>query len=56
MSKKRQPEPSLLCPIEEAYPVRTYAVRYPSGFVSPAHAHDWHQLIHGSHGVMTVVT
>jgi AraC-like DNA-binding protein len=56
MSKKRQsgtPEP---LPIVEEYPVRTFAVRYPSGHFIPVHAHDWHQLVYGSHGVMTVVT
>ncbi len=36
--------------------VRTFAVRYSSGFDMPVHAHDWHQLIYASQGVMSVHT
>jgi AraC-like DNA-binding protein len=42
--------------VKEDYPVRTFSVRYPTGYVLPPHAHDWHQLIYGSYGVMTVST
>jgi AraC-like DNA-binding protein len=55
MSKKRQAEADSTTEWDEL-PVRTFAVRYPSGYVLAAHAHDWHQLIYGSHGVMTVST
>jgi AraC-like DNA-binding protein len=56
MSKKRQTQATDLPQAEDTFPVRTFAVRYPSGYVLPAHAHEWHQLIYGSQGVMTVST
>jgi AraC-like DNA-binding protein len=36
--------------------VRALSVRYSAGFVLAAHAHDWHQLLHASEGVMLVET
>ena len=36
--------------------IRTLAVGYSSGYVIPAHAHDWHQLIYASEGVMSIHT
>jgi AraC-like DNA-binding protein len=56
MSKKRQVASRAGSAGEENQPVRTFAVRYPSGYVLPVHSHDWHQLIYGSFGVMTVST
>jgi AraC-like DNA-binding protein len=56
MSKKRQPTDDPVPREADEFPVRTFAVRYPSGHVLPPHAHDWHQLIYGSFGVMTVST
>jgi AraC-like DNA-binding protein len=56
MSKKRQVLTDDDPGAAEEFPVRTYAVRYPSGYALPKHAHDWHQLICGSQGVMTVST
>jgi hypothetical protein len=47
MSKKRQ-GPKVL--------VRALSVRYSAGFVLASHAHDWHQLLHASEGVMVVET
>jgi AraC-like DNA-binding protein len=50
-SRRRPPREPL-----ERIPVRTFAVRCPSGFVIPAHSHDWHQLIYATQGVMSVYT
>ncbi len=50
MSKKRQPDAG------DDLPVRTFVVRYPGGHAVPPHAHDWHQLIYASEGVVTVAT
>jgi len=36
--------------------VRTFAVRHTSDYEIPPHAHDWHQLIYASEGVMWVHT
>lgn len=36
--------------------VRTYAVRHFSKHVIPIHAHDWHQLVYATEGVMWVHT
>jgi AraC-like DNA-binding protein/quercetin dioxygenase-like cupin family protein len=36
--------------------VRTFAVRHTNDYVIPRHAHDWHQLIYASEGVMWVQT
>jgi AraC-like DNA-binding protein len=36
--------------------VRALSVRYSAGYVLAAHAHDWHQLLHASEGVMLVET
>jgi AraC-like DNA-binding protein len=56
MSKKRQLQDAGPLREQKDYPVRTFSVRYPSGYVLRTHAHDWHQLIYGSCGVMTVTT
>lgn len=58
MSKKRQTtkKPDLPPSPEKDVPVRTFAVRYASGYQIPWHAHDWHQLIYASEGVMWVHT
>ena len=36
--------------------MRSFAVRHSSGPAIPVHAHDWHQLIYASEGVMWVHT
>lgn len=36
--------------------IRTFAVRYVSPHRLPEHAHDWHQLVYASEGVMWVHT
>jgi AraC-like DNA-binding protein/mannose-6-phosphate isomerase-like protein (cupin superfamily) len=36
--------------------VRTYVVRHTHDYAIPPHAHDWHQLIYASEGVMWVQT
>jgi AraC-like DNA-binding protein/mannose-6-phosphate isomerase-like protein (cupin superfamily) len=36
--------------------VRTFVVRHTNDYVIPPHAHDWHQLIYASEGVMWVQT
>jgi AraC-like DNA-binding protein len=36
--------------------VRSYVVRHTNDFAIPSHAHDWHQLIYASEGVMWVQT
>ncbi len=36
--------------------VRALSVRYSAGYVLESHAHDWHQLLHASEGVMVVET
>ena len=36
--------------------VRTLASNHPGGDAIPAHAHDWHQLIYASAGLLTVWT
>jgi AraC-like DNA-binding protein len=56
MSKKRQLATRTLDAADRDDQVRTYSVRYPSGYVIPSHTHEWHQLIYGSIGVMTVTT
>jgi AraC-like DNA-binding protein/mannose-6-phosphate isomerase-like protein (cupin superfamily) len=56
MSKKRQP-PRKPTAAEEAHIlVRSFAVRHTSPRQIPQHAHDWHQLIYASEGVMWVHT
>src|SRR5262245_51626784 len=36
--------------------VRSFAVRHPRGGTIPPHAHDWHQLVYASQGVLWVHT
>jgi len=43
-------------PTEEEILVRTFVVRHTHDHVIPPHAHDWHQLIYASEGVMWVQT
>ena len=54
MSKKRHLSPRRR--MAERVGVRTYAVRHLNGHQIPPHAHDWHQLIYASEGVMWVQT
>jgi AraC-like DNA-binding protein len=56
MSKKRQPSANDLSPEAEDDSVRTFSIRHPDGYLIPPHSHEWHQLIYGSYGVMTVRT
>lgn len=42
--------------VEHNVLVRSFAVRHQTGHTIPAHAHDWHQLIYASEGVMWVHT
>jgi AraC-like DNA-binding protein len=56
MSKKRHHPVQLTHDIEEGLLVRSFAVRHTSGYAIPSHAHDWHQLIYASEGVMCVHT
>jgi AraC-like DNA-binding protein/mannose-6-phosphate isomerase-like protein (cupin superfamily) len=54
MSKKRQPRRQ--SEVEDGTVVRTFAVRHTSAHEIAPHAHDWHQLIYASEGVMWVHT
>ncbi len=56
MSKKRQPSNRPRQDVEDGILVRSYAVRHTSAQVIAPHAHDWHQLIYASEGVMWVHT
>ncbi len=56
MSKKRHSSVARRCQIDDGIVVRSFAVRHSSGYVIPLHAHDWHQLIYASEGVMWVRT
>jgi AraC-like DNA-binding protein len=56
MSKKRHPRPRPRRDIEDGILVRTFAVRHTVDYVIATHAHDWHQLIYASEGVMWVHT
>jgi AraC-like DNA-binding protein len=56
MSKKRRRSVGRLRPVDDSIVVRTFAVRHSSGAAIPAHAHDWHQLIYASEGVLWVHT
>lgn len=53
MSRKRQ---GIICPpiSPKRFQVLTLAHEFESGHVIPFHAHDWHQLVYASEGVMTV--
>lgn len=53
--KKRQnitrpPDP------EATLQIRSLAAGYSPGYVIPSHAHDWHQLVYASNGVMIINT
>src|SRR6478672_5433342 len=56
MSKKRQPWRKGRRPGPDRFVVRSYAVRHFHDHVIAPHAHDWHQLIYASEGVMWVHT
>jgi len=56
MSKKRQNNRSAECNAEDDYAIRTFAVRHTHPHTIPPHAHDWHQLIYATEGVMSVHT
>src|SRR5580704_17510902 len=55
MSKKRHATKAAPRPADGIL-VRTYAVRHTKDYVISPHAHDWHQLIYASEGVMWVQT
>jgi AraC-like DNA-binding protein len=55
MSRIRQTGPAPI-PDEERLVVRTLALRFSAGTRTGKHAHPWCQLIHATHGVMTVDT
>ena len=56
MSRKRQTRADCPTSGREDHPVRTFCFRHSSGYVIPAHSHDWHQLIYATEGVMSVYT
>ncbi len=56
MSKKRQAQKTARRRAADGIVVRTYAVRHTKDYLIPPHAHDWHQLIYASQGVMWVQT
>jgi len=56
MSKKRHTIERPLRHPTEGTVVRSFVVRHTSDYVIPPHAHDWHQLIYASEGVMWVQT
>ena len=56
MSKKRHTSGTRRTPVDDGIRVRTFAVRHTKDYVIPSHAHDWHQLIYASEGVMWVQT
>jgi AraC-like DNA-binding protein len=56
MSKKRQGSLDRRRDAEDGILVRSFAVRHPGGHAIALHAHDWHQLIYASEGVMWVHT
>jgi AraC-like DNA-binding protein/quercetin dioxygenase-like cupin family protein len=41
---------------EDRFQIRSLALNLPTGYTIHSHAHDWHQLIYASRGVMTVNT
>jgi AraC-like DNA-binding protein len=55
MSKMRHAKDSSES-FEDEIVVRTFAARHHGGYVIRPHAHDWHQLIYASEGVMWVRT
>jgi mannose-6-phosphate isomerase-like protein (cupin superfamily) len=56
MSKKRHSRKRLRRPPRDGIVVRSYVVRHTNDFAIRPHAHDWHQLIYASEGVMWVQT
>jgi mannose-6-phosphate isomerase-like protein (cupin superfamily) len=56
MSKKRHTEKRPFHSPADGIVVRTFVVRHTNDYVIPPHAHDWHQLIYASEGVMWVQT
>jgi AraC-like DNA-binding protein len=55
MSKKRHSRKRRRLPADGIV-VRSYVVRHTHDYIIPPHAHDWHQLIYASEGVMWVKT
>ena len=56
MSKKRQTPARRRRAAPDGIVVRTVVVRHTEDYAIPPHAHDWHQLIYASEGVMWVQT
>ena len=56
MSKKRQHHKRDKSNAQDGIIVRSFAVRHTKDHVIAPHAHDWHQLIYASEGVMWVQT
>src|ERR1700733_3783128 len=56
MSKKRHRDKRRRTTGGDGVVVRTFVVRHTDDYVIPPHAHDWHQLIYASEGVMWVQT
>jgi AraC-like DNA-binding protein len=56
MSKKRHQGRSRLGSPDDTIVVRSFAVRHTHDHVIAPHAHDWHQLIYASEGVIWVQT
>jgi AraC-like DNA-binding protein len=56
MSKKRQTRKRRQRLPSDGIVVRSFAVRHVKDYAIPPHAHDWHQLIYASEGVMWVQT
>jgi AraC-like DNA-binding protein len=56
MSKKRHTRKRPRQVEPDGIVVRSFVVRHTNDYVIPPHAHDWHQLIYASEGVMWVQT
>jgi AraC-like DNA-binding protein/mannose-6-phosphate isomerase-like protein (cupin superfamily) len=56
MSKKRHARKTSLRSPHDGILVRSFVVRHTNDYAIPPHAHDWHQLIYASEGVMWVQT
>jgi AraC-like DNA-binding protein len=56
MSKKRHTRKRAGRAAGDSLVVRSYVVRHTHDYTIPPHAHDWHQLIYASEGVMWVQT
>jgi AraC-like DNA-binding protein len=56
MSKKRHGRNRTVRPSSDGIVIRSFVVRHTNDYAIPPHAHDWHQLIYASEGVMWVQT